>query len=91
MTECDQLTPPTNGMIKCSLGDDRVPTNGDTCIFNCDDGYLRRGSLIRKCIKSRRGLMWTGVPAHCIGMYVTYQYLPLEVSVKHQNTQSPLM
>ena len=46
---CSLLTDPNNGVINCSLGDDRVPSYEDTCSFTCNTGYELSGSDTRTC------------------------------------------
>ena len=40
---------PDNGMINCSMRDDRVPSYEDTCSFTCNTGYELTGSDTRTC------------------------------------------
>ena len=61
---CDPLATPDNGMIDCSLGNDGVPHEGETCKFSCNDGFELEGSTSRKC---RRSGKWNGKDAKCIG------------------------
>ena len=49
LVSCQPLTDPGNGMIKCSLGDDGVPSYEDTCSFTCNTGYELTGSDARTC------------------------------------------
>ena len=49
ITECEPLTDPTNGNINCELGDNGVPTDGDTCSYTCNDGYELTGNEMRTC------------------------------------------
>ena len=58
------LTAPMNGMITCSLGDDRVPTDGDTCSYTCNTGYVLSGSDMRTCESDG---MWDDADPICIG------------------------
>ena len=37
---CPVLTDPDNGIVQCSLGSDGLPTEGDTCAYQCDAGYI---------------------------------------------------
>ena len=46
---CSSLSNPSNGIINCSLGDDRVPSYEDTCSFTCNTGYQLTGSDTRTC------------------------------------------
>jgi len=61
-TQCHILFAPDDGEISCSLGDDGVPTEGDTCSFTCDDGFMLSGSNTRTC---QSDLTWTGTEAMC--------------------------
>ena len=36
-------------MVNCSLGDDGVPSYGDTCSFTCNTGYELIGFGARTC------------------------------------------
>ena len=40
---CPVLNDPDNGRIACSLGEDGILTEGDTCIYVCDDGFVVTG------------------------------------------------
>ena len=64
---CQPLTAPDNGDIDCSLGDDNVPTNRDSCTFTCDDGFRLRGSTGRNCRIRRGRAQWTGDETTCAG------------------------
>ena len=59
---CPQLDNPSNGTVSCSLGDDGVPTVGDTCNFTCDTGYELTGSDTRTCQSNRS---WSGGDVVC--------------------------
>ena len=59
---CPPLTAPDNGDIDCSLGDDGVPHEGDTCSFTCDDGYDLNGTNARTC---QNDGTWSGTQAMC--------------------------
>ena len=63
---CPTLMAPENGMIDCSLGDDGVPTNRDTCTFTCDNGFTLRGSATRQCQIDHRTMDWNGDEARCV-------------------------
>ena len=69
---CPSLTDPNNGMITCSLGDDRVPSYEDTCSFTCNTGYELTGSDTRTCQSDGS---WSGSGVMCMrGMYlINYQ------------------
>jgi len=61
---CPHLTAPTNGTITCSLGDDGVPNDGDTCSYTCNTGYVLSGRDMRTCRSDRS---WTGSDPVCLG------------------------
>ncbi|XP_065904456.1 P-selectin-like isoform X2 [Dysidea avara] len=61
---CINLTDPTNGMVTCSLGDDNIATDGDTCNYICDTGYVLSGNAMRTCGSIG---MWDGTEPTCIG------------------------
>ena len=62
---CPDLTDPTSGMVSCSLGDDGDPTEGDTCNYTCNAGYvLNGGNAMRTCGSDG---MWSGSAPSCIG------------------------
>jgi len=61
---CPDLTAPTNGSITCSLGDDGLATDGDTCSYTCNTGYVLSGSDMRTCGSDRS---WTGSDPVCLG------------------------
>jgi len=75
VSRCPTLTAPANGDIDCSLGDDGIPTNGDTCTFTCDDGYGRDGPEEREC----RQMLWSGRDVICVEGRVG-QYNKLRIS-----------
>ena len=64
VVSCPSLTDLSNGMINCSLGDDKVPSYayGDTCNFTCNTGYELTGSDTRTCQSNRR---WSGSDIVC--------------------------
>ena len=49
VVNCSSLANLTNGMINCSLGDDKVPSYEDTCNLTCSIGYELTGSDSRTC------------------------------------------
>jgi len=63
---CPILMAPENGTIDCSLGDDKVATDGDTCTVTCIDGFSLVGDAVRKCQIKRRRINWIGDEAHCV-------------------------
>ena len=62
LVPCPSLPDPSNGMMNCSLGDDGVPSSGDTCSFTCDTGYELTGSDTRSCQSDGS---WSGSVAMC--------------------------
>ena len=65
---CLSLSNPNNGIINCSLGDDRVPSYEDTCSFTCNTGYELTGNNTRTCQSNGS---WNGSDAVCRrGTYV---------------------
>jgi len=62
---CPMLMAPDNGMIDCSLGDDGVATDGDTCTVTCNDGFVLRGDATRRCRINGRRIRWLGDEARC--------------------------
>ena len=58
------LTGPTNGMITCSLGGDGYATDGDTCSYTCDTGFVLTGNVMRTCGSDGS---WSGSEPTCIG------------------------
>jgi len=61
---CPLLADPNNGAINCLLGDDEVPSYGDTCSFTCNTGYQLIGSNRRTC---QDDLIWSGSETMCRG------------------------
>ena len=49
LVPCSNLTKPENGMMNCSLGDDRVLSYEDICNFTCNDGYKLNGNETTFC------------------------------------------
>jgi len=67
---CPTLMAPENGMIDCSLGDDGIPSVGDTCTVTCNDGFVLDGDATRTCQMNRRRTRWSGTEASCVsGMH----------------------
>ena len=62
LVSCPSLTNPNNGMINCSLGDDKVPSYEDTCSYTCNTGYQLNGSDTRTCQSDGS---WSGSDAMC--------------------------
>jgi len=62
--ECEELDAPQFGSINCSLGDDGVPTPGDTCSFSCDDGYNIGTTTMTTC--NDKGNWAPSLPAECV-------------------------
>ena len=59
---CPLLIDPTNGSISCSLGDDNLPSLGDTCNVTCDAGYELTGNGTRNCQNDES---WSGSDVLC--------------------------
>jgi len=57
------VSDPMNGMINCSLGDDGVLSNEDTCIVTCNTGYMLTGDDMMTCQSDG---MLNGTDANCI-------------------------
>ena len=53
---------PINGIINCSLGDDRILSYEDTCTVACDTGYMLTGDEMRTCQSDR---ILNGTEAMC--------------------------
>jgi len=62
VTTCPVLDDPDDGRVVCSLGVDGVPTEGDTCVYQCDDGYIVTGGDSRECQSDGT---WTGSEITC--------------------------
>ena len=62
IVQCMNLTQLNNGMMNCSLGDDRVPSYADTCNFTCNTGYELTGSDSRTCQSTGN---WSGSETNC--------------------------
>ena len=59
---------PSNGMVTCSLGDDGIPSYGETCTTICNTGYDVDGEGTRTC---QNNGSWSGSSATCkIGKFV---------------------
>jgi len=65
LVPCFPLTPPQNGKMTCSLGDDGALSYRDTCTFTCDAGYELFASETRTCHGYGR---WSGTDTICVGM-----------------------
>ena len=59
---CPSLTNYDNGVINCSLGDDRVLSYEDTCTYTCNTGYELTGSDTRTCQSDGS---WSGSDVMC--------------------------
>ena len=59
---CQVLENIDNGKVECSLGVDEVPTEGDTCIYVCDEGFVASGSSVRECQSNGS---WSGSEPTC--------------------------
>ena len=68
LVPCPSLTDPNDGVITCSLGEDRVTSYEDTCTFTCNTGYVLTGSKNRNCLSNGN---WSGREVNCNrGMYL---------------------
>ena len=66
---CPLLGDPANGVVNCSLQNDRIPSFGDMCTFVCDIGYQMVGGNFSTC-QSDGG--WSNVDVACIeGNHIT--------------------
>ena len=60
---CPILTDPDNGVVDCSVEDGEVPTEGDTCIYICDEGFdPSGGEITRECLSDGN---WSGNDVAC--------------------------
>ena len=62
IVNCSTLNSPMNGMIDCSLGDDKNFSYEDTCRFTCNTGYELTGSDTRTCQSDGS---WSGKETIC--------------------------
>ena len=69
---CPSLETSEIRVSDCSLGEDGIPTPGDTCTVACKNGYVFRSSPIRTCQNDRS---WSGAEIVCRGKYSTYHTL----------------
>ena len=68
-------------MIGCSLGDDGVATEGDSCSFSCDGTYVLRGSSSRAC---QNDGTWDGTEADCLSeLYMWDKLTPQHDSLQY--------
>jgi len=58
LATCPILADPDNGVVDCSVEDGEVPTEGDTCIYICDEGYELNGDITTKCTSDGT---WSGM------------------------------
>jgi len=66
--QCDNLSTPVNGSIKCNYSEEGVIYKGDFCRFYCNKGYDLIGSDIRFCMSTGN---WNGTKTMCIkGMLI---------------------
>ena len=59
---CPVLSNPNNGRMTCSVENDGVSFNGDTCSFTCNTGYELTGSDTRTCQSDGS---WSGSKTFC--------------------------
>ena len=62
LASCSLLTNPDNGLMNCSLGDDRDSSYEKTCTFTCNTGYELTGSDTRIC---QNNGSWSGMDVAC--------------------------
>jgi len=62
VVSCPVLTNLYNGVVNCSLGDDRVPSYEDICNFTCNTGYMLTSSDTRTCQSNGS---WSGSDEVC--------------------------
>ena len=62
LVSCPSLNEPSNGIIKCSVENDRSLSYEDTCNFTCETGYELIGSESRTCQSDGS---WSGSVAIC--------------------------
>jgi len=74
LVRCPVLANPDNGMITCSLGSDNTPTEGDICLYECDDGYVVSGSRHRECQSDGA---WTGSDSTCAKCKLSFSDLAI--------------
>jgi len=86
LVPCFPLTPPENGEMTCSLGDDGVLSYSDICTFTCNAGYELFASETRKCYGYGR---WSGTDAICVGMCSVnyYDTNVIKAAYLHQHVQ----
>jgi len=58
LATCPILADPNNGVVECSVEDGEVPTEGDTCIYICDEGYELNGDATTECTSEG---IWSGM------------------------------
>ena len=79
VTTCPVLTDPDNGVVDCSLGPDGVPTEGDTCVYQCNEGFIVSGSSSRECQSDGT---WTGSEPTCERCKKT-SYIAVDIVMVH--------
>ena len=62
LVSCPLLSEPSNGIMECSVENDRVLSYEDICNFTCDTGYELTGSESRTCQSDGS---WSGSIAIC--------------------------
>lgn len=58
---CQPIEDIDDGRVECSLGDDGVPTEGDTCIY---EGFVVTGDTVT-CRKRQSDGSWNGSEPTC--------------------------
>ena len=63
LVSCPSLSEPSNGIIDCTIENDRGPSYEDICSFTCNTGYELTGSESRTCQSDGS---WSGSVAMCV-------------------------
>ena len=71
--DCGPLPGPTNGS---SSGESTLFPN--SVLFNCDPGFLLRGSSLRMCQSNGT---WSGLQAKCVGRFALDRKFPYHMDV----------
>jgi len=63
VVSCSMPSDPMNGIVNCSLGDDKALSYEDTCTTMCNTGYeIQAGDAMRTC---QSNMMFNGIGATC--------------------------
>jgi len=78
---CPPLTAPENGGIDCSMEDDGIVIEGDTCFYTCNNGFELSGSIARVCQSDGS---WSGSVPTCVkGTVKLSTIMHLYKAIKH--------